>query len=131
MKSFTYILLLLLLTISCSNRSRVANFEYLGFGDTILAVIEGEVYENKYLSSKPLKDVDISVENINKSTTTDEDGQFQIGLDQGNYKIKVSKKGYQTIYIENYVSIPDEISKLKIILVKGSRNQTFFCPNRK
>ena len=131
MKSFTYIILIICFTTSCSNKSRVTNFEYSGFGDTIFAVIEGEVYERSFFSTKPLKDVEICIDSITKTTKTDNDGRFEIGLNYGKYNIKVSKKGYQTINIENYVSVPDEISEMKIILVKGNSNQTFTCPKRK
>lgn len=131
MKNLVFIILIICLTISCSNKSRVTDFQYLGFGDTIFAVIEGEVYEKDYLSIKPLKDVLITVDSINKETITDKNGKFDIGLSKGRYKLKVEKKGYQTISIENYVSFPDEISKTKIILVKGNSNQTFVCPKRR
>jgi hypothetical protein len=131
MRTFLLLIASALIFVSCQSKSRVTNFEYKGFGDTIFAVINGEIYEDNNLAFTPLKSVIISVDSIGKSTKTDKDGKFEIGLNSGKYKITVNKKGYQTIRIENYISVPDQISKIKIILEKGNSTQTYNCPKVK
>jgi len=131
MRTFLLLIASALIFVSCQSKSRVTNFEYKGFGDTIFAVINGEIYEANNSVFTPLKDVIVCVDSIDKSIKTDKNGKFEIGLNSGKYKITVNKKGYQTIYINNFISIPDQISKIRIILEKGNSKQTYNCPKVK
>jgi len=131
MRTFLLIIGSAFIFASCQLKSRVTNFEYKGFGDTIFAVINGEVYEANNSVFMPLEDVIVSVDSIGKSTKTDKNGKFEIGLNYGKYKITVNKKGYQTIHIGNYISVPDQISKIRIILEKGNSTQIYNCPKKK
>ena len=131
MKKSLIALATIFILVSCNQISRVEKFEYMGMGDTIFAVIYGEVYQLENFKKVPLKDVLITADSIDKSTKTNEKGLFELGFPKGKYKITIHKNGYQTITINNYTSYPDEISETKIILVKGNSFQNFICPQSK
>lgn len=133
---FVFILNIFLL-IGCAVQSakqltsRVENFEYQGYGDTIVSMLFGSVYELKAGSEKdlvPLQHVIIKVEQDSLQVQTDSAGKFVIALPEGVYALKVSKKGYQSICLRNYVSHSDRVSLTSIILVKGKDQQDFIIP---
>lgn len=128
--------LLLLLLQSCSskketNTSRVDHFEYQGYGDTIVSLLYGEVVEKKSTSVtdySPLQQVSVSVTGVTQTDSTNASGEFVVGLSDGIYEIRIAKPGYQTMILSNYISDPDRVSLTKIILEKGSGEQTFKIP---
>ena len=70
------------------------------------------------------------IEQNNKTVFTDENGHFAIGLQKGNFSINISKNGYQTLSLTNYVSDPDQVSNTTIILEKGEDTVKFEIPKR-
>lgn len=113
--------------------SKVKQFEYGGYGDTIYALVYGQVSELEKNASgkntlKPLQNVDIKVLQSNKAVRTDNKGEFEIWSEKGVFSFIISKQGYEPIKLTNYVSDPDQISNTKIILVKGSETRTFEIP---
>jgi hypothetical protein len=132
--------LLTLIIISCSStknlRSRVLDFQYGGYSDTIYALIEGEVYERgsntvSKDSLSPIGNVQIKVEQNNRLVSTDSAGKFFIGLSKGVFSFLLTKEGYQSLRITNYISDPDQVSSAKIVLEKGRDLITFEIPSRK
>jgi tRNA threonylcarbamoyladenosine modification (KEOPS) complex Pcc1 subunit len=95
------------------------HFEYLGYGDSTLSVIYGSVFEDINGTQKPLSDVLIDIIGSNKTTTSDGFGNFSIGTESGQYKIQVSKMGYQSVLLENYQAFSDRVSTVKINLKQG------------
>lgn len=117
--------------------SRMVYFNYLGYGDTIYAVVHGRVYivertpqgEERII---PVSGATITAELIGKSVKTDRDGRFSIGLAKGVYTLIVTNGSeYQALKMTNYVAVPDQFSDVKIILEKGSGMQTVKIPPRK
>lgn len=112
--------------------SRLLKFEYGGYDDTVVALIYGNVYQTNTLKNSsdtlPLSNVSIKVEQNSKTVLTDNAGQFQIGLKKGTFSLVVSKEGYQSLRLTNYVSDPDQISNTIIILEKGNGLQTIEIP---
>ncbi len=111
------------------------DFQYRGYGDTIYALITGQIYERKLNSvSKdsliPMADVQVKAEQNNKVVSTDSAGQFLIGLAKGVYSFLITKEGYQSLRITNYISDPDQVSSAKIVLEKGRDLITFEIPSR-
>ena len=105
--------------------SCLSKFEYLGYSDTIVALIYGNVLSPDSLSTdgeplRPLSDVTILVEQNNQKVLTDDKGNFCIGLQKGVFSLLVSKAGYQGLRIKNYISDPDQVSDASIILVEGN-----------
>ena len=119
-----------------NNTSRVEYFKYGGYSDTTFALVYGKVYEiEKDVKGKDtlkiLPTVNIRVEQNNKAVQTDNKGEFEIGLEKGIFSLIISKKSYEPIKLTNYVSDPDQVSNVKIILVKGTELQEFEIPKWK
>ena len=109
-----------ILLIGCNaNKSRVAHFEYQGYGDSTLSVMYGQIFENVNGTQIPLSKVQINILNTNRETVSDNQGYFSLGFEEGNYNILISKKKYQSLLLKNYQSVSDRISKTKIILMAG------------
>ena len=116
-------------------KSRVSKFEYGGYGDANKAFIYGSIYEydtthHSKDTLKPLQNVSIKIEQTNQIIFTDTAGQFELGFDKGVFRLFVTKQGYQSLRLTNYVSDPDQISNTKIILEKGNDLQTFEISKR-
>jgi hypothetical protein len=110
--------------------STVIEFHYGGYDDTVFALISGRIYEPDDADSLiALKDVQIKSEQNNKVVTTNSSGAFLIGLGRGNFSLLITKKGYQSVRITNFISNPDQLSDTKIRLVKGKGLSTFEIPN--
>lgn len=141
------ILSLALLLFSCSTKksspknnipakkSRVADFHYGGYGDTLYATLNGEVYQlDTTIKTRdsliPLSNVSIKIEAYNKTVFTDSSGSFTINLDKGVFSLLVAKENYQPLRMKNYVSDPDQYSGTTIYLEPGNELQTFEIPTR-
>jgi hypothetical protein len=114
--------------------SRVSYFHYGGYGDTLYATLEGQVFRlDPSLKTKdsliPLSDVAIKVVEYNKTYFTDSNGQFIINLDKGIFNLLVARQGLQPLQIKNYVSDPDQFSDIRIYLEPGTKEQIFEIPN--
>jgi len=107
-------------------KSRVSEFNYSGYGDSIYAVIDINVYASD--GKTPLADVQIKAEKNGKSRTTNKDGFVEIPFEKGDYNIMIAKSGYQSIRLKNYHSDPDQISNATIILEQGVGTQNFELP---
>ena len=127
-------ILLIQLFISClstkNSGSTVLSFRYGGYGDTVYALISGEIYERRAVSvSKdsllPIGNVQIEAEQNGKVTFTNPDGKFTIGLEKGVFSLLITKEGYQSLRITNYISDPDQMSGATILLEKGKEVRTF------
>lgn len=131
-------LTLIILVGSCSlgksptkQESRVDLFEYQGYGDTIVSLLYGEVYDNNESIPGLIPAVSISVSEDSASCVSNSKGEFTLGLPKGVFIIKISKPGYQTLLLSNYNSDPDRVSFTKIILVKGSGEIKYHIPDPK
>ena len=116
-------------------KSRVLNFQYSGYGDNVYAIIYGDIYQidtTKQLadSLQPLSNVIIKAEQNGKTVSSDKDGHFTIELEKGKFTLLITKQGYQSIRLKNFVSDPDQLSFTKIILEKGVNLQTFKISER-
>jgi len=107
------------------------HFEYLGYGDSTLSVIYGSVLEDSNGTQKPLSKVLVDIIGSNKTTTSDEFGNFSIGTESGQYKIQVSKKGYQSVLFENYQAVSDRVSTVKINLKRGEGVKVVYLADKK
>jgi hypothetical protein len=138
------VLILLVLSQSCGNNgsgslsinrnSRVEHFEYQGYGDTVVAMLFGEILAELPDSPgvlKPLKEVQVSVDSAGKTVTTDSIGTFELGLFSGTYTLTANKSGYQPLHISQYVADGDRVSIIKIILSVGDSMQHFIIPQDK
>jgi hypothetical protein len=110
--------------ITIGDRSRVIRFQYTGYGDSIYTILYGEVFEiNKtgnINDTIPGSGADIKAEQNNKVVKTDAKGSFSIALEKGTFTLTITKPGYQTLQMTNYISDPDRVSNTAIVLVKGS-----------
>jgi len=90
------VLILLVLSQSCGNngsgslsinrKSRVEHFEYQGYGDTVVAMLFGEILAEQADSPgvfTPLKEVQVTVDSLGKTIQTDAAGEFELGLFSG------------------------------------------------
>ena len=114
-------------------KSRVSYFHYGGYGDTLYATLEGQIfYLDTSLKTKDsltkLRDVTIKILEHNKTLLSDTNGQFVINLEKGVFSLLFDKNGFQPLLIKNYVSDPDQFSGTKIYLEKGKEQQTFIIP---
>ena len=114
-------------------KSRVADFYYGGYGDTVCATLIGQVFVlDTSIKSKdsltPLLDVKVTVQENNKSVLTNANGQFVIPFYKGIYSLLLTKNGYQSLLLKNFISDPDQYSQTKIYLEKGTELQTFEIP---
>ena len=116
-----------------NSKSRVSYFHYGGYGDTLYATLEGQIfYLDTDLKTKDsltqLKGATIKILEYDKTLYSDSNGQFVINLDKGIFNLLVTKEGFQPLLIKNYVSDPDQYSGTKIFLEKGKEQQTFIIP---
>lgn len=126
-----------LLFFSCSmgqneKKSRVASFHYGGYGDTLYATLEGQILyvdQSNVRDTLKVSNAEVKVVELNKTVSTDTDGQFIINLDKGIFSLLVTKPGFQPLLIKDYVSDPDQFSGTNIYLEKGTDEQTFIIPN--
>jgi hypothetical protein len=122
-----------LLFFACSTKkSRVISFEYGGHFDTSCAILEGEVYE-PYLNTAAkdslfavtnamIKAVDSSSNMVYKTAYTDSRGKFSMSFFTNNtYNLVITKSGYQTIRITNFIADTGQTSKMKLILEKEQK----------
>ncbi|MFZ4402227.1 MAG: hypothetical protein ACOYO1_19505 [Bacteroidales bacterium] len=108
--------------IKDNNKSKLLWFQYGGFSDTIYALVSGYIYTGDSLNKSPLDSVSIISYRPDPTDTiayADNKGYFIIAFCQGTFTILIKKKGYQTIKLNNYYSLPDQISHLEAILIKG------------
>ena len=132
------VLILLVLSQSCGNngsgslsinrKSRVEHFEYQGYGDTVVAMLFGEILAEQADSPgvfTPLKEVQVTVDSLGKTIQTDAAGEFELGLFSGMYRLNITKPGFQPLRISQYVADGDRVSIITIILVPGDSMQTF------
>ncbi|MES2286066.1 MAG: hypothetical protein V4547_10290 [Bacteroidota bacterium] len=115
-------------------KSSVVYFNYKGLIDTTCAIVNGKVYElgalNNFKDSlRPLINVKVKVEQNNQAISTNKNGEFIIGVQNGVFTLLIEKEGYEPLRISNYASVSGRISFTKIILVKGKDLQTFEIPN--
>jgi len=107
-----------------SDSSRVLDFLYGNYGDTIVAFLNIKVLtpdssggENKYLENVVIT---ITEKGSNETTTdTIANGKKYFAFRKGMFSILISKTGYQSILITNYKSDPDQFSWAYCLLVKG------------
>ncbi len=123
-------------TQQTSNKSRVSNFYYGGYGDTVYAMLHGNVFRlDTSIKTKDsliaLPDVTISIEENGKTILTDSSGHFELWFVKGTFNLRVSKEGYQPLQVKHYVSDPDQFSGITIYLEKGKEEQEFELPEWK
>ncbi|GAO41403.1 carboxypeptidase-like regulatory domain-containing protein [Flavihumibacter petaseus] len=119
--------------VKITDTSSVSWFNYGGYSDTSVALISGKVFERLDQpdgsdSIKPLPGVSIEFRKIKKSTLSDSNGEFLIGVEKGIFSIIISKKGYESITLDNYRSDPDQVSYTQITLVKGNEQRSYNIP---
>jgi hypothetical protein len=112
---------------------RVERFGYSGYGDSIFALLHGKIVEpGKTVAGKDtmrlLTGVNVTVEQNGQSASTNDKGEFEIGFEKGIFSLVVSKEGYETLVLTNYVSDPDQVSTTEIILERGKEQRTFEIP---
>ncbi len=109
-------------------------FKYEGYDDTTCALIYGKLYIGGKIDNNgkshltPLANVKIQVEQTNPAAFTDEKGNFIMGFNKGIFRLLITKSGYQSLRIINYVSIPDQVSSMMAILEIGKEQQIFDIP---
>ena len=72
------------------------------FAQNSKGIVTGNVFDN--LSNKPLHNCNIFVLDENLGTVSDKDGKFELTLPLGNYKIRLSFVGYETVIKEIFLS---------------------------
>jgi hypothetical protein len=111
-----------------NQKSRVISFHYTGYGDNLYAPFQGSVFFTNPIfkakdSIKPLTKARItaidSLGKVFKIVLTDKNGKFNIDFPYGKYIIKIEKTGFQTLIVNNYFAIGDQVSFLDVILEKG------------
>lgn len=131
-KTLLFPILSVLMLIACSTKkSRVVVFEYGEHYDTSCAILEGAVYEvNLIPNSKDslypvvnamIKSTD-SADKVYKTAYTDSRGKFSMSFfNEGTYNLVVTKDGFQTIRITNFLADTGQNSTVKIILEKNHK----------
>jgi hypothetical protein len=139
LRTISILVLTIVFFTSCSigqnqrPNSRVSYFQYGGYGDIIYSTLEGEIfYLDTSLKTKDsitqLTGVAIKILENDKTLLSDSNGQFVINLDKGVFSLLLTKDGFQPLLIKNYVSDPDQYSRIKIYLEKGKEQQAFMIP---
>lgn len=67
-------------------------FSSLGFAQTNTGTVNGVIYSQ---DNRPLQGVNITVAALDKGTTTDTNGEFNLSLPTGSHKLVISYVGYQ------------------------------------
>jgi hypothetical protein len=125
------VLVTLLLTACSTKKSRVVVFEYGEHYDTSCAILEGQVYEvNLIPNSKDslypvvnamVKSTD-SADKVYKTAYTNSQGKFSMSFfNEGTYNLVITKEGFQTIRITNFIADTGQTSTIKIILEKDHK----------
>jgi len=118
--------------IISGDSSRVIKFQYSGYGDSIYTVLYGEVFEIKKTGTIndtiPVSGANIKAEQNNKLVKTDAKGAFSIELEKGTFTLSITKAGYQTLQMTNYISDQDRVSNTTVVLVKGPGVNHFKIP---
>ncbi len=123
MKRLLFLFLVVSFLLGCGmseKKNEDVRFEYQGYGDSTLSVMFGTVFEDSSGIEKPIHDALVEIVETKKTTTSDLHGNFSIGEETGQYKVQVSKSGYQTVLLENYQAISDRVSTAKIKLTLGN-----------
>jgi hypothetical protein len=115
------------------SKSRVAYFNYGGYGDTSYATLGGKIFRlDTSIKTKdslvPLANVTVRVEEKNKIVLTDSGGSYGLWFGKGLFTIVIRKNGYQPLRIKNYEAHPDQFSEATIYLEKGTEEQVFEAP---
>lgn len=107
------------------SKSNLINFNYMGYSDTICATLYGKIlFENEIGDTIPLEEVVIVGLDSDEKLLSDSLGEFSSCNDAGNYTIEFSKKGFQTLILENYVAKSDQVSNTIILMVRGTGENT-------
>lgn len=115
-------------TNKARHNSRVENFEYQGYGDTIVSLIFGEILESPSNDDNNFQICSNARIMIDKDTVpynVDSTGKFQLGFQEGIHSFVVFKKGYQPLTVNNFIAHSDRVSIIKIILAKGNQMQSY------
>jgi hypothetical protein len=115
----------------CGKASRLGSFQYGGYGDTSYATLFGSVAQildsgdTSYISGARVQ----VVENNDTARTSDAGG-FVMHFPSGAFNLLVTKKGYQDLMLQNYISEPDQISYTLILLEPGRGKVVADIPER-
>lgn len=123
MRRLLFLFLVVSFLLGCGmseKKNEDVRFEYQGYGDSTLSVMFGTVFEDSSGIEKPIHDALVEIVETKKTTTSDLHGNFSIGEETGQYKVQVSKSGYQTVLLKNYQAISDQVSTAKIKLTLGN-----------
>lgn len=111
-------------TTTGGERSRVIAFAYQGYGDTTCTILYGKVFEIRKThhvnDTIAIPGAEIKAEQNGKVVKTDITGSFTIGLEKGIFTLTITKPGYETLKMANYISDPDRVSNTTVVLVKGA-----------
>jgi len=119
-----FTLLLSTSAYSQTNSSRIVDFYYGGYSDTVVALLTVEVLSIESTTGEciPLNNSTIRIFDENgiiKEYELHGVHKKQIGFSWGWYAIKVEADGYQKLIILDYKSRPDQVSFAKVCLVLG------------
>lgn len=125
-------------------KTRLVEFEYYGRGDTVCALLDGEILQKTIFGEKELDSVKIifsfdSLKNpkllndtlklfyshlypYSRTCFSKSNGTFQKGfLYCIGINIEITKVGYDTLILKNYNAVPDQFSRFKAYLIKGNK----------
>lgn len=126
--------LLLLSVVLCSscengaderneNKSMLLLFQDLGTADTVCAKLSGEIYQRDEKGDTiPLSGARVVISDEFQDFETDSRGYFVSCIRDGAKEIEVTKDGFQTAIIENYVAKSGQISGFKLLLERGDED---------
>lgn len=130
--------------LSCSYlkpQSKLVEFNYGGFGDTIFSTLDGKIYEMNLSNKVPIDSVEIRLSSkTNESYSqfydtfykaylfypkdtlffSNKEGNVYMNFIENEFvDIVISKNGYETLTLKNYHAHPDQFSTFEVILEKG------------
>lgn len=81
--------------------------------------VRGTVYDDS--NGETLPGINIIVEGTNTGTTTDFDGNFNLGLPAGTYTLKITFVSYETLIIKDVIVTAKEVTLLENLRLKEAR----------
>lgn len=118
--------------VACSTtyESRVTFFNCGPEPDTTIAILKGQVFEQKLLAGKrdtlmPLSGVALALEEGRKTVSGDTSGIFTLYLDlKKTHTFTVTRPGYQPLKVEGFFAEKETMAAINIVLAKGTMEKT-------
>jgi|GEM_PF-6655469 len=126
-KNLIIVAFILILLSSCEdnstkNESLLKSFGYTAQSQGNQPILTGKVSYQSSNNEKPLDSVIITVDTFH--AITDKEGFFKVQVFKGSHRVCFSKRGFSTLYLEEYTADSAQISDARVVLKPGANRTT-------